>query len=136
MNVSLTEKAAACCAVGRADVVGRMFDDMTVNSSPEESKHMFLRLREAITIIFPYLGLPTCIPACYGMVGVVQRKGNEFAETRVLRKATITHEDVRVGSELRAKIYKGVGNSDIFGLMDKYFTDLCERIRNCCTERN
>ena len=87
---------------------------------------MFLCLREAITIIFPYLGMPTCIPACYGMIGVVQRKGQSFASTKVLRKPTVTEEDVRKGTELRAKIYSGVGNSDIFALMDKYFTDLCE----------
>ena len=85
-----------------------------------------MRLREAITITFPYLGMPTCIPACYGMIGVVQRKGRAYASTKALRKTTITEDDVRKGSELRAKIYSGVGNSDIFGLMEEYFTDLCE----------
>lgn len=87
---------------------------------------MFLRLREAITIIFPYLGLPSCMPACYGMIGVVQRKGKEFASLKVLRKKTVDEEDVRKGVELRARIYKGVGNSDIFDLMKIYFEDLCE----------
>ncbi len=87
---------------------------------------MFLRFREAITIIFPYLGLPTCIPACYGMIGVVQRKGARYASTKSLRKKTITEDDVQKGIELRARIYRGVGNSDIFSLMDRYFTDLCE----------
>ena len=91
-----------------------------------EAEQAFLRLREAITISFPYLGMPTCIPACYGMIGVVQRKGSEYASTRVLRSSTITEEDVRKGQELRARIYKGVGNSEIFGLMDIYFKDLCE----------
>ncbi|KAJ9487812.1 hypothetical protein VN97_g5478 [Penicillium thymicola] len=116
--------AAACCAVGRADVVGRFFDDITATSDPEESEAIFLRLREAITIIFPYLGMPTCIPACYGMIGVIQRKGREYASTRVLRSKIITEEDVEKGAGLRARIYKGVGNSEIFGLMDRYFTDL------------
>lgn len=108
--------------------MGRFFDDITADATPEESEQIFLRLREAITIVFPYLGLPTCIPACYGMIGVVQRKGKEFASQKVLRKAAITEEDVRIGSELRARIYRGVGNSDIFALMDQYFTDLCELI--------
>lgn len=93
---------------------------------PDESAHIFLRLREAITIIFPYVGLPTCIPACYGMIGVIQRKGPEFASTKVLRQTTIGQADVQKGRELRSKIYKGIGNSEIFGLMDKYFTDLCK----------
>lgn len=87
---------------------------------------MFLRLREAITIIFPYLGLPTCMPACYGMIGVIQRKGAGYASTTSLRKKAITEDDVQKGTELRARIYRGVGNSDIFSLMDIYFTDLSE----------
>lgn len=120
-----TQKAAACCALGRADVVGRFFDDITSEASPEDSRAIFLCLREAITIIFPYVGMPTCIPACYGMIGVVQRKGPAYASTDVLRKATIDENDVANGRALRAKIYRGVGNSDIFTLMDKYFTDLC-----------
>ncbi|KAF9890069.1 hypothetical protein FE257_006749 [Aspergillus nanangensis] len=116
--------ATACCAVGRADVVGRIFDDLTANSDPAESQQIFLRLREALTIVFPYVGMPTCIPACYGMIGVIQRKGEAYASTRVLRSATITEEDARMGQELRSRVYKGVGNSEIFGLMDRYFTDL------------
>ncbi|KAG4435703.1 hypothetical protein IFR05_008815 [Cadophora sp. M221] len=116
--------AVACCAVSRADIVGRFFDDITATSDTKESETIFLCLREAITIVFPYLGMPTCIPACYGMIGVVQRKGREYASTRVLRSTTITEENVRKGEELRARIYKGVGNSEIFGLMEIYFKDL------------
>lgn len=120
------QQATACCAVGRADLVGRFFDDITSDSTPEISESVFLRIREAITIVFPYIGMPTCIPACYGMIGVVQRKGPTFASTKVLRKATVDEEDARKGRELRSKIYSGVGNSDIFNLMDTYFTDLCK----------
>ncbi|KAI8930861.1 hypothetical protein NX059_011878 [Plenodomus lindquistii] len=64
------------------------------------------------------------MPACYGMIGVVQRKGAAYASTKVLRKTTIDEEDVKKGRELRSRIYSGVGNSGIFGLMDTYFTDL------------
>ncbi|KAK4941035.1 hypothetical protein LTR10_018956 [Elasticomyces elasticus] len=108
----------------RADIVGKFFDDLTVDSAPEESEQIFLWLREAITIIMPYLGMPSCVPACYGMIGVIQRKGQQFASTKVLRRKTIFEEDVRKGYDLRAQIYRGVGNSEIFGLMERYFTDL------------
>lgn len=60
------------------------------------------------------------------MIGVVQRKGPAYASTKVLRKTTIDQSDVENGRELRSKIYSGVGNSEIFSLMDKYFTDLCQ----------
>lgn len=88
---------------------------------------MFLRMKEAITIIFPYVGMPTCIPACYGMIGVAQRKGKEYASVKSVRGSTVGEEDVRKGAQLRQKVYAGVGNSEIFGLMDQYFTDLCKR---------
>ncbi|KAK7887870.1 hypothetical protein LTR67_009264 [Exophiala xenobiotica] len=123
-NIANTLIVAACCAVGRADVVGRFFDDLTADATPEVSEYTFLRVREAITICFPYLGLPTCIPACYGMIGVIQRKGAGYASIKSLRKKVITEEDVQKGTELRARIYRGVGNSEIFSLMDRYFTDL------------
>jgi hypothetical protein len=119
-------KAVASCAIGRADIVGRFFDHLTTNATPEESRKMFLRIREAITIAFPFLGMPACVPGCYGMIGVVERKGQEHGETKVLRKMVITEDDTGKGKEIRTRIYSGVGNSEIFGLMDKYFTDLCE----------
>jgi len=59
------------------------------------------------------------------MIGVVQRKGKEFASTRVLRKEVVDEDDVKKGKELRARIYSGVGNSEIFDLMNVYFTDMC-----------
>ncbi|KIX09190.1 uncharacterized protein Z518_00269 [Rhinocladiella mackenziei CBS 650.93] len=112
------------CAVGRADIAGRLFDDLTLNSPPEESSQLFIRLREAVLMTFPFLGLPNCIPACYGMIGVLERKGAAYGSTESLRAPAMTSEDVRKGSELRTKIYAPVGNSEIFGLMSKYFRDV------------
>ncbi len=80
-------------------------------------------------IVYPFLGIPTCIPATYGIIGVLQRKGEAFGDAKALRKPVMDAEDVQKGKDLRAKIYSGVGNSEIFGLMDKYFTDLCKYIR-------
>jgi hypothetical protein len=118
-------KSVACCAVNRADIVGKFFDYVSEDYTPEQSQEEFLRLREAITIVYPFLGMPTCIPACYGMIGVIERKGREYASVQRLRAPIMTEEDVAKGKELRARIYAGVGNSGIFSLMDRYFTELC-----------
>jgi hypothetical protein len=59
------------------------------------------------------------------MIGVIQRKGAQYASKRVLRAATITEEDIAKGEALRHRVYSGVGNSEIFSLMSQYFTDLC-----------
>lgn len=102
-----------------------MFDHITADLEPTESEAVFLRFREALTIVYPFLGMPSCIPACYGMIGVIQRKGAQYASKRVLRVATITEDDIVKGEALRRRVYSGVGNSGIFRLMDEYFTDLC-----------
>lgn len=70
--------------------------------------------------------MPTCMPACYGMIGVVQRKGKQYGSSQAFRKDTVDSDDARKGRELRARIYHGVGNSEIFDLMNVYFKDLCE----------
>ncbi|KAF5002932.1 hypothetical protein FDECE_10487 [Fusarium decemcellulare] len=122
-NCSFAIIAAVCCALGRADVVGRLFDDLTKNSRPEESQKVFLQFREAVITVLPYLGLPTCIPACYGLIGVVKRKGPQYAAPTRLRNPAIEAQDAIRGTELRKRIYTGVGNGEIFGLMDQYFAD-------------
>ncbi|RKL18917.1 hypothetical protein BFJ70_g14131 [Fusarium oxysporum] len=116
--------ASVCCAVGRADVVGRIFDDLTTNASPEDSRKTFMQIREAITITFPYLGMPTLVPACYGMIGVVNRKGLSYAHMERLRQPAIDATTVHTGFQLRSQIYRGVGNEEIFLQMEKLFTDL------------
>lgn len=110
--------------MGRADVVGRFFDDLTTNASPEDSRKTFMQIREAITITFPYLGMPTLVPACYGMIGVVNRKGLSYAHMERLRQPAIDATTVHTGFQLRSQIYRGVGNEDIFLQMEKLFTDL------------
>ncbi|CZR66559.1 uncharacterized protein PAC_16460 [Phialocephala subalpina] len=114
----------ASCALGRADLVGKWFDDQTKSSSAEESRKLFVRLRESIMCVYPFLGVPACMPACYGMIGVLERKGQAYGDTTRLRKPFMDEEDVEKGRKLRATIYSSAGNSGIFALMDKYFPDL------------
>lgn len=116
----------ASCALGRADLAGKQFDDLTRDSSPEESQRLFVRLREAILCVYPFLGAPACMPACYGMIGVIERKGPAYGDTSRLRKGFMDESDLEKGRKLRSTIYKTAGNSGIFGLMDRYFPDLCE----------
>jgi hypothetical protein len=109
--------------------VGKFFDYISEDYTPERSQEEFLRIREAITIAYPFLGMPACIPACYGMIGVIERKGSEFASSQKLRAPIMTEQDLKNGQELRRRIYSGVGNSAIFDLMDRYFTELCRSYR-------
>ena len=121
-------KTVASCALGRADLAGKWFDDVTKDSNAEESRQIFIRLRESITCVYPFLGVPACMPACYGMIGVLERKGQSYGDTTRLRKRFMDESDVKGGQKLRATIYSTAGNSGIFSLMDKYFSDLCESL--------
>lgn len=76
--------------------------------------------------VYPFLGVPACMPACYGMIGVLERKGEAYGDMARLRKPFMDEEDVERGRELRATIYSSAGNSGIFALMEKYFPDLCK----------
>ena len=57
---------------------------------------------------------------------MLERKGSQYGDAPRLRKEYMDADDVQNGKELRAKVYRGVGNGKIFGLMEKHFTDLCE----------
>ena len=76
--------------------------------------------------VYPFLGVPACMPACYGMIGVLERKGQSYGDTERLRKPFMDESDVEKGRQLRSTIYSTAGNAGIFALMDKYFPDLCE----------
>ncbi|KAH8660423.1 hypothetical protein BX600DRAFT_514030 [Xylariales sp. PMI_506] len=114
----------ASIALGRADLAGKWFDDVTQDSTPEASQKLFQRVREGITCIYPFVGVPACMPACYGMIGVLERKGESYGDTTRLRKKWMEESDLEKGAQLRSRIYSTAGNSKIFSLMDRYFPDL------------
>jgi hypothetical protein len=117
---------AVCCALGRADVVGKYFDDVTKQATPEESQEVFLKLREGMTCIYPFLGMPSLMPGAFGMIGVIARKGEQYATLQTFRKSTIDEDNIRKGNEIRKSIYATAGNSEILTAFQKYFAELCE----------
>ena len=119
---------AAGCALGRADVVGKYFDDVTKQATPEESQAVFLKLREGMACLYPFVGMPALVPGAFGMVGVIQRKGEQYATLQTFRKPTIDGDNIRQGNEIRKKIYKTAGNSEILDAFHKYFAELCESV--------
>ncbi|KIV91819.1 hypothetical protein PV10_06316 [Exophiala mesophila] len=115
---------AACSALGRADVVGKYFDDVTKQSTPEESQAVFLKLREGMACIYPFVGMPALIPGAFGMIGVIKRKGEEYATLQKFRKGTIDEDNIRKGNDIRKIIYKTAGNSEIMDPFSKFFAEL------------
>lgn len=62
------------CAQRRGDAVSLLFRDLTKQKSDNEVIEIFLTIREGITIIFPFVGLPNCIPACLGLIAELQKR--------------------------------------------------------------
>ncbi|KIW90513.1 uncharacterized protein Z519_09160 [Cladophialophora bantiana CBS 173.52] len=120
--------AAMCCAMKRADLVPRLFLCLTKtvhepNSADTISKH-FWELREAINIIWPFVGVPQVIPACLGVAGYFESKGiMALSPEKTLTRHGIRPEDADLGWQTRKEIYKASANSEVFRMLSTYFGD-------------
>ncbi|CZR55557.1 uncharacterized protein PAC_05445 [Phialocephala subalpina] len=111
------------CAQRRGDAVAPWFSDLVKTRGVEEAKNIFSIIREAIAVIYPFVGLPNCVPACLGLVGVLRGLGIDFDEDR--RRADVQQGDYLVkGLDTRKKIYRGVGNPEVHWMLQKYFPDM------------
>jgi hypothetical protein len=55
----------------------KLFDDVAKDASQSDVKSLFTVVREAITMVVPIVGLPNCMPACFGLVNELKRWGIE-----------------------------------------------------------
>lgn len=92
------------CALRRADAVPGLFRQVTSDFSKEDTKKAFEQVREAITIIFPFIGLPNTIPALLGMTPYIKERGIEVSK-ETARPATIAEEDSTEGSKHFHTVY-------------------------------
>ena len=74
-------------AQGRGDIIARLFRDVTKDKSETEVQESFTVIREAVTLAVPFAGLPTCMPACFGLVNELRGRGITDVPTR-RRQAT------------------------------------------------
>jgi hypothetical protein len=62
------------CALRRADVVSELFATITNDKSINETKDVFFAVKEAIYIALAFVGLPNVIPACFGLIGELNKR--------------------------------------------------------------
>jgi hypothetical protein len=53
----------------------RLFSDVTKEHSESEVQEIFTAVREAVTLAVPFVGLPNCMPACFGLVNELKKHG-------------------------------------------------------------
>ncbi|KAJ2894846.1 hypothetical protein MKZ38_007183 [Zalerion maritima] len=115
--------AIMLCAQKRADAVAPLFHMAIKDLSPQETRNAFETFREAITVTYPFIGLPNCVPACFGIIGIVRELGYGPGEQR--RRTDIQHPNtLEQGLEMRRQIYRGVGNPEVHYMMSNWFPDM------------
>ena len=70
----------------RADFVPKVFESAYGDESDiENTKNIFYSVRECITVIWPFVGIPWTVPACLGLVHVLLRKKIEHIGPKTFR---------------------------------------------------
>lgn len=52
-----------------------LFRDVTKDESETSLSAIFTTVRESITLVAPYVGMPSCLPAISGLVGELRHRG-------------------------------------------------------------
>ncbi|KAH7133898.1 hypothetical protein EDB81DRAFT_950122 [Dactylonectria macrodidyma] len=61
--------SAMLCAQARGDAVPGLFGDLISGQPDERAKEIYASMKAGLTLTFPFVGLPHCIPACMGLIG-------------------------------------------------------------------
>jgi hypothetical protein len=59
----------------RGDAVSALFEDATKDESDANAKAIFIVVREALALAAPFVGFPSCMPAVFGLVGELRKRG-------------------------------------------------------------
>ena len=70
------------CAQRRGDLVGPWFRDLIAKENSGDPREIFKVIREAIIVAYPFIGLPNCVPACFGLIGVLDELGIDINDNR------------------------------------------------------
>ena len=80
------EQSAMFIGAHRGDFVPKMFEEMVDNETDvEKVQTIFYHIRECIMAIYAFVGIPWVVPACLGIVNVLQRKGLENIAAKSFR---------------------------------------------------
>ncbi|KAL2801107.1 hypothetical protein BJX66DRAFT_331292 [Aspergillus keveii] len=123
--------ATILCAQARGDAVVQLFRSVTKQNSEEgetDIKAQFIAIREAVTIAVPFVGLPNCMPACFGLVNEVKGRGFAGGDGGGIsgpRRAKLGELDYTShGEETVSRIYRGVGNSEVREMIQQFFPEM------------
>ncbi|KAH6950286.1 hypothetical protein BKA56DRAFT_738791 [Ilyonectria sp. MPI-CAGE-AT-0026] len=115
--------ATILCAQRRGDAVPKLFSDLVEGKEAEEVKSLFASFKHAITLTWPFIGLPHCIPACLGLAHELEIR-NITVDSQLDRTGLHEADWSLKGIETHQAIYRGVGNSEVGRLMGGFFPEI------------
>ncbi|KAF4625769.1 hypothetical protein G7Y89_g12400 [Cudoniella acicularis] len=125
-TISLTRRKQASISIGahRADLVPHLLegDIVRAKENKDEVHKHFEHLRSVVMVVWPFVGIPWCVPACLGMINVLERYNLlSVAEKQTLEGLGPHHQ--QVGEVLLKRTYAGVQNSEVQDMLREYFPD-------------
>ncbi|KAI5777018.1 hypothetical protein EDC01DRAFT_761290 [Geopyxis carbonaria] len=118
--------AALLCAalVGsrRGDLCAPLLQHVLSTTPSESHAALVHAVREALTLVVPFAGLPHCIPALLGISGVLARS-NHPAASRIRDSPIDGPAAKEAGVAVSTAVYAGVGNAAVAQMLGAYFPD-------------
>ena len=88
-----------------------------------EARRIFEQIRSALMVVWPFVGIPWCVPACLGLVQVLDlRNLLHLAEGRT-RPDLDPIADREIGKQVMERTYASVQNGEVREMLQKYFSD-------------
>jgi hypothetical protein len=87
-------KLQASLAIGahRPDVVPKLFEEYIADETNEASiQHAFDQFKGVLMIVWPFVGIPWCVPACLGLMNALKSRGLEHLAEGRKRYVAILH---------------------------------------------
>ncbi|KAJ4204156.1 hypothetical protein NW759_014993 [Fusarium solani] len=115
--------SAILCAQRRADGVLFLFRDATRDRTDADTARIFLTVRECITLVTPYVGMPACMPAITGLVGEMRQRGIKTTPADLQRPNFQEFDWGALGDDMRETLYGGVGNQEGLAMISEYWPE-------------
>ncbi|KAL4884951.1 hypothetical protein BJY04DRAFT_214834 [Aspergillus karnatakaensis] len=119
--------SAILCAMRRGDIVAELVRNATGNETPGKFEEILTVIRECLTLVVPFAGLPNCMPAVFGLVAEIRARGVDVEEGPQ-RPGFSERAYHPIGLDTSKAIYRGVGNSDVAAMVGQYFPEISELV--------
>ncbi|KAL1900672.1 hypothetical protein Sste5346_002397 [Sporothrix stenoceras] len=122
---AIVDAVLASLAIGahRADVVAKLFEKAIKPVAIDQVAvgRTMDTFRAVLMIVWPFVGIPWCVPAALGIVDVLKRHNIELPDTTA--RPFINESDRDIGHQLLKRTYQNVNNAEVQDMLRTFFPD-------------